>query len=115
MNNQLIVLELKDFWLIFENKMAAIAVFPIFILNFSSHSYYGCVIATVCKLLGEIRYKKRLLENMVFGVCVCPLARWAKFTFGPLQQILFYVDLSNFQYIFISIRGSHHPNLVALL
>ena len=56
MNNRLIVLELKDFWLIFENKMADIAVFPIFILNFSLHSYYGCVIATVFKLSGEIRY-----------------------------------------------------------
>ena len=57
MNNQLIVLALKDFWLILENKMAAMAVFPIFIiLNFSSHSYYGCVIATIFKLSGEIRY-----------------------------------------------------------
>ena len=74
MNSQRIVLKLKDFWLIFENKMALIAIFPIFILNFSSHSYYGCVIATVCKLLG--RYKKSLLENMVFGVCVCMCAHW---------------------------------------
>ena len=56
MNNQLIVLELKDFWLIFENKMALIVVFPIFVLNFSSHFYYGCVIATVFKLSGEIKY-----------------------------------------------------------
>ena len=73
--------------------MAAIAVFPIFILNFTSHGYCGCVIATVFKLSGQIRYEKRLLENMVFGVCVCvyvcALARWAKFTIGPLQQILF--------------------------
>ena len=51
--------------------MAAIAVFPIFILNFTSHGYYGCVVATVFKLSGQIRYQKRLLENMVFGVCVC--------------------------------------------
>ena len=56
MNNQLIVLELKDFWLIFENKMAVIGVFLIFILYFLSHSYYGCVIATVFNLSGEIRY-----------------------------------------------------------
>ena len=119
MNNQLIVLELKNFWLILENKMATIAVFPIFILNFTLHGYYGPVIATVFKLSGQIRYQKRLLKNVVFGACVCvyvcALARWAKFTFGPLQQILFQIDLSNFQYIFISIRGSHRPNLVALL
>ena len=36
------------FWLILDNKRATIAVFPIFIiLNFSSHSYYGCVIAVL--------------------------------------------------------------------
>ena len=48
-------------------------------------------------------------------VYVCALAWQAKFTLDPLQQMLFYIDLSNFWYIFICIRGSHRPNLVALI
>ena len=57
MNNQLIVLAIKYFLADFEkNKMAAIAVFPIPIINFLSHSYYGCLIATVFKLSGKISY-----------------------------------------------------------
>ena len=75
MNNQLIVLALKIFWPILKNKMAAIAVFPIFILNSMSQYYYGCVIATVFKFSGQIRYYKRLLKNIVFGACVCVCVR----------------------------------------
>ena len=56
MNNQLIVLAFREFLVILKNKMAAIAVLTIFILNFTSHGYYGCVIATVFKLSGQIRY-----------------------------------------------------------
>ena len=57
MNNQLIVFALKDLFAEVEkNKIAATAVFPIFIINFLSHSYSGFVIATVFKLSGEVRY-----------------------------------------------------------
>ena len=92
MNNQLIVLALKVFWLILKNKMAAIEVFPIFILNFMLHYYYGCVIATVFKFhdkLGTIRGCLKIWFLECVCVFVCALARSAKFTFGPLQQILF--------------------------
>ena len=66
---------------------------------------YNCVIATVFKLSVKIRYYKRLLKNIVFGGCVCMSVHLlTEFTFGPLQQILFYIDLSDFQYIFISMR-----------
>ena len=41
-------------------------------------------------------------------VHVCAMARWAKFSFGSMQQILFYKDLSNLQYSFTCIGGSHH-------
>ena len=93
MNNQLIVLVLKDFFADFEKQDGRHRRFSTFFLHFSSSSYSGCVIATVFKFSGQISYYKRLLKNIDFGACVCvyvcTLARWAKFTFGPLQQILF--------------------------
>ena len=55
-NNQLIVLVPKDFLAHFEKQDGHHSHFSDFILNFMSHYYYGCVIATVFKLLGEIRY-----------------------------------------------------------
>ena len=62
---------LNFFWLILENKMAVIAVFPIFILNFSLHSYYGCVIATVQEKLGTKRGCLKLWFLECECVCVC--------------------------------------------
>ena len=57
MNNHLIVLALKDFLADFENQDGCHSRFlKIFTLNFTSHCYYGCVVATVFKLSGEIRY-----------------------------------------------------------
>ena len=67
------------FGLILKNKIATRVVFP------------SCVIATIFKFSGEINYYKRLLENIVFGACmyVCSLARWAKFTFGTANTLLY--------------------------
>ena len=67
MNNQLIVLALRHFLTDFEIQDGRHSRFSIFILNFTSHGYYGCVIATVFKFSGQIRYYKRLLKNIVFG------------------------------------------------
>ena len=82
-----------------KNKMAAIDIFPIIILSFLTHSYCVCVIATVFNLSGEIRYKRCYLKILFLEcVYVYALAWWATITFGSLQHILFYIDLSNFQY-----------------
>ena len=106
------------FGLIQTNKMAAIANFLLF-FHFSSSSYSLAVLqpqfSNFQDKLCTIRGCLKILFLECVCVYVCALAWLAKFTFSPLQQILFYIDLSNFQYIFITIRGSHQPNLVAQL
>ena len=71
MNNQLIALAIKDFSAYFEKQDGRHSCFS----DFSLLSFSGCVIATVFKPSGEIRYYKRLLKNMVFGVRVCVCVR----------------------------------------
>ena len=106
------------FGLILKNKMAAIADFLLFFFIFP-HPLTLAVLqpqfSNFQDKLGTIRGYLKILFLERVCVYVCALARWAKFTLGPLQQILFQVDLSNFQFMFITIRGSHRPNLNALL
>ena len=71
MINWIIVLAFKDFLADLEKQHGRHSSFSYLYSSFSSYSYCGCVIATVFKLSREIRYSKRLLENMVFGACLC--------------------------------------------
>ena len=91
------------FGLIRENKMAAIANFCFYLFIFHHLLLYICYNHNFSNFRDKLTTIRGCLKTLrLEHVCMCVhwigAIRWAKYTFGPLQQILFYINLSNFQY-----------------